>query len=59
MPELTSSVRDGPRKSVMSNAGKYRRFKPAVKLCEHPGHVLDGWPLQPIDFLLERQLTTR
>ena len=31
-----------------------RRF-----LREHPGHVLDGWPLLAIDFLQERQLTTR
>ncbi|MGH8866700.1 MAG: hypothetical protein ACRDYU_01740, partial [Actinomycetes bacterium] len=31
-----------------------RRF-----LREHPGHALDGWPLPPIDFLQERQLTTR
>ena len=30
-----------------------RRF-----LREHPGHVLDGWPL-PIDFLQDRQLTKR
>ncbi|WP_345571524.1 helix-turn-helix domain-containing protein [Streptomyces plumbiresistens] len=31
-----------------------RRF-----LREPPGNVLDSWPLRPIDFLQERQLTTR
>ena len=31
-----------------------RRF-----LRERPGHVLDGWPLPPIDLLQERKLTTR
>jgi hypothetical protein len=31
-----------------------RRF-----LCEHPGHVLDSWPLPVIDFLQDRQLTKR